>query len=236
MLAHAVAQRDENRANAAQSNDIAPSESMPALRHDPNVAVAFLKWLDPRGRHNLWAKHPESGANVGQSFPVGDWRAIEKFIEQYPARNIYFSANEPVTGAPHKKLSTSDIECVRCAFIDCDPPTDLEQAGKRAQAREIAQANAQRAFTGASALIDTGGGFQVLWRLKEKLSAKTDGTKLEDQNRGLAALFEADKAVTDVPRCLAPSTGPTRPNARVGALRVRAVCALGFRVTATRTR
>jgi hypothetical protein len=202
MVSHTVAQSDENRANPAPSNDFAPFESMPALRHDPNVAVAFLKWLDPQGRHNLWAKHPERGTNVGQSFPVGDWHAIERFIKQYPAHNIYFSANEPVTGAPHKKLSTSDIESVRCAFIDCDPPADLEQAGKQAEARDTALENANRAFTSGGALLDSGGGFQVIWRLKEKLSAKTDGTKLEDQNRGLAALFGGDKAVRDVPRVL----------------------------------
>jgi hypothetical protein len=187
-------------ADIAELREENPRET---LRHDPKVGVAFLQWLDTKGRHNLCAIDPESGAIKGVSFRHQHWEAMERFIEQHPNHNIYFSANEPVAGAPDKKLSAADIARVRSAFVDCDPPKELEKAGKSVEARGIAEANAARAFESAGALIDTGGGFQVIWRLPEKLPAtETNGLACEAQNRGLATLFEADKAVTDVPRIL----------------------------------
>jgi hypothetical protein len=174
----------------------------PALRHDAKTAIDFLRRLDPDGRHNLWAKHPETGENEGKTFRPHQWTAIEAFIEGHPKWNIYFSANEPQADAPHKKLAAANIASVRCALIDCDPPEKLELAGKGAEARQIAEANARRAFVTAGALIDSGGGFQPIWRLKDKLPAASHQTAIEDQNRGLATRFEADRAVTDMPRVL----------------------------------
>jgi hypothetical protein len=77
-----------------------------------------------------------------------------------------------------------------------------KRGGFGAEARRIAETNARTAGEGASAIIDTGGGYQVIWRLKDKLPASSNQTRLENQNRGLAARFEADKVVTDMPRLL----------------------------------
>jgi Protein of unknown function (DUF3987) len=199
---HPFGGRAVNESLLTRSAEHTESTPNPILRHDAQTAIDFLRWLDPEGRHNLCAIHPETRAIEGRSFGPGRWQEMEAFIEKHRGWNVYFSANEPVTGAPNKKLSATEISHLRVAFIDCDPPKQQENEGQYDEARQIAEGNATRAFAGASALIDSGGGFQVMWRLREKLPASADGPASEAQNRGLAMLFEADKSVTDVPRIL----------------------------------
>jgi hypothetical protein len=164
--------------------DVPASGAGPALRHDPTIGVAFLKWLDPDGWHNLCAIHPNTGEITGKSFSPNHWQEIVAFIEEREGWNVYFSANEPVIEAADKKLATSDIAGVWAAFIDCDPPKGLEDDGKFAEARDVARANADRAFGSAGALIDSGGGYQVIWRLREKCQPEPKGRHLRIKTAG----------------------------------------------------
>jgi hypothetical protein len=171
-------------------------------KHDAAAAVAFLRWLDADGWHNLWAKHPEAGANEGRTFAPGSWAEIAAYITAHEGWNIYYSVNEPKPGSPNKKLAACDIAKIRCAHVDFDPNQKLELAGEGAAERARIRKLSDGLFFDLSAPSDaniySGGGDQVLWRFNNKLPASDFGRHVEDLNRGIVKRFGGDPAATPI--------------------------------------
>ncbi|WP_244276476.1 virulence-associated E family protein [Methylobacterium indicum] len=171
------------------------------MHHPSGVqeAIAFLKLIDPIGRHHLDAFHPETGSTEGRTFEPGAWNELADWIRpRIGQRNLYFSVNEPKPGAPHKKLTKADIAAIRCVFVDADPHGDRETAR-----HELAQ-RAEEVENGplpATVSIDSGNGQQWFWKLKEKIGALTGGQWAEDQSRTLGRLFKGD-AVQNIDRIM----------------------------------
>ena len=99
---------------------------------------------------------------------VEDFRS---FIEKYNAKsNIYYCVN-PLKHPVHdekgrdKRSSESDILCVGYLHVDIDPQIDLENGCDLESERERIL-NAMKDVD-LSVLIDSGGGYQVLWKLAE---------------------------------------------------------------------
>ena len=176
------------------------------FRHDPAAAVAFLKWLDPNGWHTLWVQHPETDANTGRTFAPNSWDEIAVFVNAQQGRNVYFTANEPKRDAPNKKPRKEHIENVRAVWGDFDPDEDLEMAGKGAAERKRLEALTAALLADGVAppsfIIDSGGGYQALWRLDKKLSADEFGKQCEEQTKGILARFGGDKSVWNLDRVL----------------------------------
>lgn len=161
--------------------------------------VAFLRELDPTGRHNL-VICDQDGNWPGKTFEPGDWAGMDAFIRAHDGRDsLYFSVNEPYAGAPHKKLSKGDIASIRmvCADRDLEPHEPLD-SGKQ---RLTAHANAVNARLPATYTLDSGGGIQMFWCLGDKADASTSQEWAEAQCRGLAQFVEGD-AVIDINRVM----------------------------------
>jgi len=177
---------------------LAPDSS--AMEPDAaQIAVAFLQQLDPDGWHNLVALDPAGGgAPVGQTFAPGQWDEIKQFVDRWDGeRGLYFSVNEPVPGAPDTKLKKHHIGSIRGVWLDLDPKKmahdnpgearrhfDSERERLAGTVRHICAAD--RPPT-ATHVLDSGGGFQLFWLLKEKLPAQEAAAIAEQTGAGIAA-------------------------------------------------
>lgn len=151
--------------------------------------VTFLKWLDASGRHNLVGLDPEKKRGPdGRSFEPDQWLAMEKWIREREGRlNLYYSANEPRAGSPHDKLADRDIASIRCLCADLDPQADEDIGLERERIKA-----ATVGLVGNPSIVDSGGGFQVVWSLREKLDAQRYGASVRAQSRSIKRSLGGD--------------------------------------------
>jgi hypothetical protein len=185
----------------------------PSFSPAATEAIQFLKVLDPTGRHNLVAFDPDVDHGppiAAHSFVEGDWSGIAAFVEKHTGKaNLYFSANEPAADAPNAKLQKRHIGRLRAVYADVDPADGVELD----HARATIAAQAESLNAGAlppSAVVDTGGGFQYLWRLTEKLDPTQFMPWAEGQGRALAQELGGD-AVQNIDRLLRLPGSPNIP-------------------------
>ena len=160
--------------------------------------VTFLKWLDAGGRHNLVALDPAGGAAPdGRTFEPGAWPDIDRWIRQRQGRlNLYYSGNEPGAGAPHRKLGETHIGAIRAIYADIDPAVGQTLDEERARISALAAGAA-----GEPTVVDSGNGYQLIWRLPEKLDPDRDGLAARSAGRGIAKQLGGDD-IFDLPRIL----------------------------------
>jgi len=187
-----------------------PNNSRPVLslvKSDAQAsahAVAFLKALDAGGWHNLVALDPsrDHGAPVdARTFAPGQFEEIGKWIDDRDGRlNLYFTANEPKAGSPHKKLSKDDIGAIRSVYADIDLPAGVKiEDGLRELQKPLDALDLGAAPP--SFRVDSGGGIQLFWRLEQKYDADKFRNWAEGQGRALAALVDGD-AVQNIDRLM----------------------------------
>jgi hypothetical protein len=163
-------------------------------------AVAFLKLLDAAGWHNVSVRWPD-GTWTGRTFEPGAWKSIAAFVAQANGRaNVYYSANEPKRGAPNGKLEKEDIGAIRAVYVDRDPAADMSVQDGRAEI-ERWLGHLERGSIPPSFVVDSGGGYQVLWRLAEKLPPEEHKEWAESLGRGLADMASGDR-VQNIDRVL----------------------------------
>lgn len=164
------------------------------------VAAAFLQWLDPVGTHNLVAMHPETGAIEARTFPAQDHAAIAPWVDARAGRvNIYYTANEVRPDLGDRKPSKADVVAVRAIYTDVDPMPSVDLEAERARIVSMLQTDAPLPF---AAIVDSGGGFQALAVLADKLTAAPDAVEwAETHGRGLAHALGGD-AIQNVERLL----------------------------------
>lgn len=185
------------------------------------AATAFLQLLDCDGRHNLVAIDPLRGGTEGRTFPPRSWDDIRQWVAARNGRkNIYFSPNEPLSGAPDGKLKKEHISNIRVAHVDIDPvdctSTDVavrrEHLEKeRARLKQLAR-DLNESELPPSIIIDSGGGIQALWFYKTKMQA-SNSALAEAQNKGLIEAFQGDAGTFNIDRLLRLPGTENLPNA-----------------------
>lgn len=154
--------------------------------------IQFLKKLDSDGRHNLVSICPSTGEVKGKTFRPGAWQAMSEWVREREGRlNLYFSANEPVEGAPDTKLGKANIGTIRCVYADADPRHGEELSAERERLLKLASSLID-GQTPPSFAIDSGSGIQLLWMLNEKLSARQYQDAAEAQSAGIASELGGD--------------------------------------------
>ncbi|HEV2153140.1 AAA family ATPase [Bradyrhizobium sp.] len=182
-----------------------------ALKSNTDEAIRFLQALDSVGRHNLWAKDPETSKSEGRTFGPNSWDAIQRWIDARQGRmNIYFSVNEPKPGAPDDKLGKEEIGQARAYHCDIDPekaeqqdPLNLSRLKAALEVKiKAVQKDPRAPWIGA--IIDSGGGFNLLYPLDQKIpiASSEDVYAIEAQNRGLVAKFGGDPGTFNIDRVL----------------------------------
>ncbi|MER2196663.1 DUF3987 domain-containing protein [Methylobacterium brachiatum] len=145
---------------------------------------------------------PEAGGCHGATFALpSQCEALNRWIEARQGKyNLYFTLNEPVPPEEQQgkngRVCKADIARIRGVAIDCDPVFDpnAEDGGlTKERERLFAQAVEWRKRDAASAAIDSGGGYQGVWLLRDPLPATPEiVAAVEAQARGLAHLNNGD--------------------------------------------
>jgi len=173
------------------------------MADEPNTeteTARFLAWLRPPGSAfpgvTLTAIRLVGGTTTETYF---DARAGAGWITRFGGQqNCYYMVNPPL-GKLTKKASKSEVAAVTMLHVDIDPAKGGDWQAERE--RILASLEAYRPRP--SAVIDSGNGFQALWRLRdpEPLSGANDWARLEAYNRQLALYLHGD-STHDVSRIL----------------------------------
>jgi predicted P-loop ATPase len=143
-----------------------------------DIVVDFLNGLRPGGPWVLTAIHPTDESI--ETITARNADQARRFVEQWNGtRNLYYSVN-PTRTARNKKASKHDIASLEFLFADLDPKeTETAEAAK---ARYLA---ALEAFEPVStAIVDSGNGLQVLWRLVEPIKLPEPMTVKDEKGKG----------------------------------------------------
>ena len=129
------------------------------MEPDPDAAISFLRQLHPGAPWQTIIAIIPDGDTTTRSFTNADDAGV--FItNRNIAENIYFSPNR--TKAPmDKKAKKSDIALILFIFADLDPRDG--ESPEQAKSRYLAAINTYPLK--ATAVVDSGGGIQVFWRL-----------------------------------------------------------------------
>ncbi len=129
---------------------------------DASTASHFLERLRPGGPWVLTAIVPDGPTTT---ITARDPNEVTDFIRRHDGqRNLYYAVN-PLRKAMTKKAAKVDVAAIEYLLADLDPKDDESPAD--AKARYL---KALEGFTPApTAIIDSGNGIQVVWRLAEPI-------------------------------------------------------------------
>jgi putative DNA primase/helicase len=154
--------------------------------------VDFLRRLRPRGPWALTAIIPD-GQTTTQTFDPDSESALRAFVRQHNGtRNLYYSVNR-TRKAMSKKAAKVDISAIEYLLADLDPKED--ESAEAAKARYLAALETHEPKP--TAIIDSGNGIQVLWRLGEPIDIG-QYPPVKDKNGNLVLAPEAATVVNDV--------------------------------------
>jgi hypothetical protein len=187
------------------------SRSTPPLSPDPDAAVDFLKEkFRPDGPWVLTAIVPDTETTPTRTIKTA--QGVKDFIAKHNGdKNIYYSVavlKKPVS----KKATKAEVKHSEYLHVDADPNDD--ETPEQFKARLLPEiAKLERKPT---AVIDSGNGLQLLWRLEEPCA---DQAEVEAANYALAELLGAAPSTRNVDRILRlPGTinHPNKKKRRVG--------------------
>jgi predicted P-loop ATPase len=141
-------------------------------KYDPAL---FLQTLRAGGPWVPTAIHPDTGGITTRTCSTED--DVREFVTTWNGkRNLYYSPNPAKEdAAKDKKLGKTDIAAIEFLIADLDP-----HEGEASDAAKKRYLDALKEFTPRpSAVVDSGNGIQVLWRLETPV----DLTILSDDER-----------------------------------------------------
>jgi hypothetical protein len=153
-------------------------------------ALSHLEQLRPNGPWLLTAIIPDGKTTTITAHNADE---VRQFIDDHNGKqNLYYSVN-PVRRDMRKKTTKEDIAQIEYLFGDLDPKD--KESPDAAKARY--QVTLETYPLTPTAVIDSGNGLQVLWRLTKPIEL-TVGTKNKDGRTGLEFLPESKAAIADV--------------------------------------
>jgi hypothetical protein len=131
---------------------------MQPVQADHEASINFLEQLRPGGPWILSAIQPDGPI---ETITARNGNAVRDFVCAHDGkRNLYFSVN-PARKVMNKKAAKADIAAIEYLLADLDPKDD--ERPEDAKARYLA---ALESFEPKpTAIIDSGNGVQLLWRL-----------------------------------------------------------------------
>lgn len=186
-------------------------------------AVSFLKHFR-QGHHNIVAIDPVTELVTGITRPI-DSPDIFDFIERNNGkRNLYYSVNEPIAGAPDDKLSKHHIKSINAVWLDADPKKELPFEREKERLAKFA-VDLKTGPNPPTYITDSGGGIQAFWLLDKPLVATKDNmTNAESLSRGLAEQYGTDyvQNVDRIMRIPFTVNVPSQRKAKLGRVRTTA--------------
>lgn len=181
-----------------RQSDFAANAEAQTEKSGADHATAFLGRLSGGLPVSVAAIRPDVDGVTGATFHLPDQRAeLREWIAERDGRvNLYYSLNAPATDRPLAgrggKLTETDVDHIRGVAVDIDPgagPLEEERARLLAEAKKAER----NPFGAPSAIIDSGGGIQMLWLFDEPLR-HTPETRaaVKAQARGLGRSLGSD--------------------------------------------
>lgn len=171
---------------------------MTIVEYDVNGAKEFLETFRPESDWLLSTKHPEV---KGLRTHLYNDENRNEFVDDIEAAieagfSIYYHVNETPLSFT-KRASKEDI--VACPFlhIDVDPRDGKELVAERSRILSLLE-SPPADVPHPTVIIDSGGGFQALWKLESPLSVE----EAEARNKWLADRLGGDRGATDASRIL----------------------------------
>ena len=138
-------------------------------------ALEHLRWFRPEGPWTLTAIYPDGGPTKTETFGPETEVDCLRWLEERTVEemNLYFMVN-PARTKLHSKAKKEDVEDLAWLHVDVDPrkKPDLsdEKKASHIEAERARILPLLREFKPEPTLIiDSGGGFQALWRLDDPL-------------------------------------------------------------------
>lgn len=165
-----------------------------SVKPDTAAALAFLRNYEPSGPWVLTAIRPDRKAISTATFRPGQEEAAQKWIDEYNGnRNIYFHVN-PTLRDMTRKADREDVKALAFLHVDLDPRPGEDIAKERERALGLLRQPPGN-IPPPTIIIDSGGGYQGFWRLREAQPINGDLAKAEDAklwNLELELRFGAD--------------------------------------------
>lgn len=173
-----------------------------SLEPFPDAAIAFLSAARPSGFWVLVSIDPEAPSGDpskarGATFAAGEPAAAREWIAaQNRDRNIYWTVNR-VAAPLAKKPAKTDIAAMEFLHVDLDPDKRRPFQEERERLTRLVAGPLPGGLPEPTFLIDSGGGYQLFWRLEEPVTTGGRREAAEDAerwNRQLEAIFRAHGA------------------------------------------
>jgi len=186
------------------------------------TAVDFLQWLDPDGVHNLvefYTDGREHPVKSSKTFAPGAWGEIRDWVDERAGKsNLYYTVNEVRADfrGPSPKPKKVDIRHIRALYVDVDPQEGKDLGAARSAIRRRLESFDSPGF---SAVVDSGGGYQGLIVLAEKIAATPEAVEwAETHGRGLGQEVGSDTVQSGehLLRLPGPDNIPTPAKRRIG--------------------
>jgi hypothetical protein len=153
------------------------------MQPDGNAALAFLRVIRPEGP---WLLNTIDASGItGRTFEASEADHLVEWVEaeNRAEKNMYFSVN-PTLRKLDKKASREDIAYVEWLMVDIDPDYTAGETVEAAQTRGIQVLNEEReGLPKPTLVVNSGGGIQAYWRLKDPIHVGGDLGRAEDAKR-----------------------------------------------------
>jgi len=164
----------------------------PKLAPNTDAAIEFLREWEPEGPWLLVSIVPDGKPTAKRFMPAEEEPCMDWIEARQGRENIYFHVNRVAgTYKKHKKAEKDNIGLVRWLHIDIDPEAGKDFDEERAKALSALKDH----NPAPTVIIDSGGGYQGFWKLREPVSIEGDLNRreeLEAYNRGLEVAFRGD--------------------------------------------
>jgi hypothetical protein len=199
---------------------------------DIDHALDFLRNLRPAGPWWLVAIRPDARDELphGHEFHPGNVESIESWIEgqNTRGRNIYYHVNVVAQPGNKAKAMKADVAAMAFVHVDVDPVKGRDVGEERARIHELVCSLPAHGMPEPTAVIDSGGGYQVLWALESPVHLGGDADVIEAaerMNRGAAHALGGDNChnVDRVLRLPGTINWPDKAKQEAGRVPARAV-------------
>lgn len=163
---------------------------------DPNhqASLEFLEQYRPGGPWALTWVATEKNGIATVTFRPGD-PILEWLADKNQTGNLYFHVN-PTTHDITKKAAITDMAALDWLHVDIDPRPGEELEPEREWARGMLTDNLPEGVPPPTIIIDSGGGYQGFWKLRDPVPIDGDaekGGEASRYNQQLEYIFSADR-------------------------------------------
>jgi len=148
-------------AEGIRASDIPLQPEPEPQDHIEDIPYNFLQKLRPGGPWVLTAAQPD---RLGiETITARDADGVLRFVAKHDGKWGHYYSPNPTRTAMTKKAAKTDISAIEFVLGDLDP-----KGGETSEAAKSRYLTALKTFTPApSAIVDSGNGIQVLWRLAD---------------------------------------------------------------------